>query len=41
MTKKEELEVQGYKTYENEDIQVFWKPRICQHAGECEFEDVM
>ena len=35
MTKKEELEAQGYKTYENEDIQVFWKPRICQHAGEC------
>ena len=31
MTKKEELEAQGYKTYENEDIQVFWKPRICQH----------
>ena len=38
MTRKEELEAQGYKTYENEDIQVFWKPRICQHAGECEFE---
>ena len=35
MTKKEELEAQGYKTYENEDIRVFWKPRICQHAGEC------
>ena len=35
MTKKEELEAQGYKTYENEDIQVFWKPRICQHASEC------
>ena len=35
MTKKEELEAQGYKTYESEDIQVFWKPRICQHAGEC------
>ena len=28
MTKKEELEAQGYKTYENEDLQVFWKPRI-------------
>lgn len=27
MTRKEELEAQGYKTYENEDIQ-----------GECEFE---
>lgn len=35
MTKKEELEAQGYKTYENEDIQVFWKPRLCQHAGAC------
>ena len=27
MTRKEELEAQGYKTYENEDIQVFWKPK--------------
>ena len=35
MTKKEELEAQGFKTYENEDIQVFWNPRICQHAGNC------
>ena len=35
MTKKEEFEAQGYKTYENEDIQVFWKPRLCQHVGEC------
>ena len=35
MTKKEEFEAQGYKTYENEDIQVFWKPGICQHVGEC------
>ena len=35
MTKTEELEAQGYKTYENEDIQVFWKPRLCQHVGEC------
>lgn len=35
MTKKEELEAQGYKTYENEDIQVFWKPRLCQHVGVC------
>lgn len=35
MNKKEELEAQGYKTYENEDIQVFWKPRLCQHVGEC------
>jgi len=35
MNRKEELEAQGYKTYENEDIQVFWKPRLCQHVGEC------
>lgn len=35
MTRKEELEAQGYKTYENDDIQVFWKPRLCQHVGEC------
>ena len=35
MTKKEELETQGYKTYENEDIQVFWNPKLCQHAGKC------
>lgn len=35
MTKKEELEAQGFKTYENEDIQVFWNPKMCEHAGEC------
>jgi len=35
MTRKEEMEAQGYKTYENEDIQVFWRPRLCQHVGEC------
>lgn len=35
MSKKEELEKQGFKTYENEDIQVFWNPALCTHAGEC------
>ena len=35
MTKKEELEAQGFKTYENEDIQVFWNPKLCQHAAKC------
>lgn len=29
MTKKEELESEGFKTYENEDIQVFWNPKLC------------
>lgn len=23
------------KIYETEDIIVFWKPSICQHAGKC------
>lgn len=35
MSKKEELESRGYKTYEKEDIQVFWNPQLCQHVGEC------
>ena len=35
MSKKEELEKQGFKTYENADIQVFWNPTLCTHAGEC------
>ena len=35
MTKKEELEAQGYKTYGNDDIQVFWNPKMCQHVGAC------
>ena len=35
MTKKEELEARGFKTYENEDIQVFWNPKLCQHAAKC------
>ena len=35
MSKKEELEKQGFKTYENEEIQVFWNPDLCQHVGKC------
>ena len=35
MSKKDELEAQGFKTYENEDIQVFWNPKMCQHAAKC------
>ena len=35
MSKKEELEAQGYKTYENDEIRVFWKPDVCQHAAKC------
>ena len=35
MTKTEELSTQGYKTYETDDITVFWNPDICQHAGKC------
>ena len=35
MSKKEELEKRGYKTYENDDIRVFWNPEVCEHAAEC------
>ena len=35
MSKREELEARGFKTYENEEIQVFWNPSLCQHAGKC------
>ena len=35
MSKKEEWESRGYKTYENDDIAVFWNPDVCQHAGKC------
>ena len=35
MSKREELEAQGYKTYENDEIQVFWNPNVCQHTGKC------
>ncbi len=35
MSMKEELEKQGYKTYENEAIRVFWNPTLCWHVGIC------
>ncbi len=35
MSGKTELEAQGYKTYEGEDIRVFWNPNLCTHATEC------
>lgn len=35
MSKKKELEAQGYRTYENDEIMVFWNPKMCQHAAKC------
>ena len=35
MATKEEIVKQGYITYENENIKVFWNPKICQHVGKC------
>lgn len=35
MTKREELESQGFKTYVSEDILVFWNPKLCAHVGAC------
>ena len=35
MSKREELESKGFKTYETDDICVFWNPEICQHAAKC------
>lgn len=25
----------GYRTYENDEICVFWNPELCEHAREC------
>lgn len=35
MSRRTDLEAQGFKTYENEEISVFWNPSICQHAAKC------
>ena len=35
MTKKEQLQQQGFKAYENDAICVFWNPALCTHAGKC------
>ena len=35
MSRKEELEAQGYKTYENDEIRVFWNPNLCYHVAKC------
>ena len=35
MTKKEELISKGYKAYETDEIIVYWKPDLCEHATEC------
>ena len=35
MKKRTELEAQGYKTYENDEITVFWNPKMCRHAAKC------
>lgn len=35
MTKQQQLEQQGFKTYETDAIQVFWNPNLCTHSGIC------
>ena len=35
MSEKNNLMSNGYKLYKSDDINVFWKSEICQHAMEC------
>ena len=35
MIMREELESKGYKAYENDEMIVYWNPKVCYHAGEC------
>ena len=35
MSKKSELEANGFKAYDGKEIRVFWNPDLCQHAAEC------
>ena len=35
MDNKKENKKQRYITYKNDDIKVFWNPKLCQHAGKC------
>ena len=35
MSNKEELISKGYREYETDEIIVFWKPELCEHAAEC------
>lgn len=35
MSNKEKLISMGYKAYENDEIIVYWNPKLCQHATEC------